>query len=314
MPCIKIYGHFQNGARGMKELLIWINRFIDYIGIEKGLAQNTLNSYERDLTSYIHYIAEQGITHINETSRRDVISYLTHLQKQKRATSTISRNMASIRNFYQFLHREGVIGQDPTIHLETPKIEKRLPKVLSLSEVEKLLAHPSGNDPADLRDRAMLELLYATGIRVSELVTLKVNQINLNMGFVRCFGKGSKERIIPLGMKAIEALNLYLQNGWRKLARNENQDFLFLNQWGSQLTRQGFWKIIKKHAANAGIRKSITPHTLRHSFATHLLENGADLRAVQEMLGHADISTTQIYTQVTKTRLKEVYDRAHPRA
>ncbi len=298
----------------MLEMKKLVKQFIDYIAIEKGLAHNTLNSYERDLTAYINYLISKGISNIQNTSRLEIIMYLNHLQELKRASSTISRNIASIRNFYQFLYREKIVAHNPSVEMETPKIEKRLPKVLSFQEVEQLLNQPTSSEAFDLRDKAMLELLYATGIRVSELVSLKVNHINLSMGFVRCFGKGSKERIIPLGQKAIEALTLYLQKGWKLLVKGENQEALFVNHQGRQLSRQGFWKIIKKHSLHAGIKKSITPHTLRHSFATHLLENGADLRSVQEMLGHADISTTQIYTQVTKTRLKEVYNRAHPRA
>lgn len=298
----------------MLDMKQYVHHFIDYIGIEKGLANNTLHSYERDLTAYITFLVREGITNLENTSRLHIMSYLSHLQEQKRASATISRNMASIRNFYQFLFRERIITHNPSVEMETPKIEKRLPKVLNFQEVEKLLNQPSSNEPFDLRDKAMLELLYATGIRVSELVTLKITHINLSMGFVRCYGKGSKERIIPLGQKAIEALTVYLQKGWKKLAKGEDQDSLFMNHHGSQISRQGFWKIIKKHSLQAGINKRITPHTLRHSFATHLLENGADLRSVQEMLGHADISTTQIYTQVTKTRLKDVYNKAHPRA
>lgn len=298
----------------MSDLKEWVQRFIDYIGIEKGLANNTLYSYERDLTAFTEYLINHNVNQIKFVGRSHIIQYLNDMQQKKRATSTISRNLASIRAFFQFLHRERVIDHDPSIHLETPKIERRLPKVLNFNEVELLLNQPVGNEPTQMRDRAMLEVLYATGIRVSELVNLKMNHINLSMGFIRCIGKGSKERIIPLGQKAVDALTVYINHGWPKLAKGEDQETLFLNHLGSKLSRQGFWKIIKKYSVQAGIKKSITPHTLRHSFATHLLENGADLRAVQEMLGHADISTTQIYTQVTKGRIKEVYNRAHPRA
>lgn len=302
----------------MEDMKRWLQRFIDFIGIEKGLSKNTLSSYERDLTSYILFLYNTNIKDISHTNRIHIISFINHLQQQKKATSTISRNIASIRGFYQFLYRERVIGNDPSAQLEIPKNEKRLPKVLNFKEVEQLLNQPmnqpSNNRAIDLRDKAMLELLYATGIRVSELVTLKVNDLNLSMGFVRCLGKGAKERIIPLGQIAIDSLTSYLQKGWSELAKDKDEVSLFLNHLGSQISRQGFWKIIKKHSLQAGISKKITPHTIRHSFATHLLENGADLRSVQEMLGHADISTTQIYTQVTKTRLKDVYNRAHPRA
>jgi integrase/recombinase XerD len=236
------------------------------------------------------------------------------LQEKGRATATLSRNMASIRAFYQFLVRDKFIDKDPSIHLETPKIEKRLPKVLSVEEVERLLDSPPMNHPAGLRDKAMLELLYATGIRVSELVNLSVLDVNLEMGFVKCMGKGSKERIIPLGSVAIQMVRHYLQAGRPRLVKEQGETALFLNHVGKQITRQGFWKIIKRYAQKANVRAEITPHTLRHSFATHLLENGADLRSVQEMLGHADISTTQIYTHVTRTRIKDIYAKTHPRA
>lgn len=303
-----------NKVNMVNHLKTAVHHFIDYIGIEKGLAQNTLQSYERDLTNYIHFLANRNITTISETSRNDIMDYLAHLQNNNRATSTISRTIAALRGFYQFLARERMIEFDPTVSLETPRKEQRLPKVLSMTEVEKLLSAPAGEDALQLRDRAMLELLYATGIRVSELINVKVSDLNLSMGFVRCLGKGSKERVIPLGQIAIQALTVYLQKGWKQLDKGKDQPFLFINQQGKAISRQAFWKLIKKYAGIAGITKTITPHTLRHSFATHLLENGADLRAVQEMLGHVDISTTQIYTQVTKTRLKEVYNKAHPRA
>ena len=219
-----------------------------------------------------------------------------------------------MRAFYGFLLRDGLIDNDPTTNLESPKIEKRLPKVLSVGEVELLLDGPDMGTVAGIRDKAMLELLYATGIRVSELVSLNQSDVNLNMGFLKCYGKGSKERIIPLGSVSLKAVSEYVMRSRVKLLRQPEEESLFLNHHGQRLSRQGFWKIIKKYAITASIDKEITPHTLRHSFATHLLENGADLRSVQEMLGHADISTTQIYTHLTKSRLKEVYAKAHPRA
>jgi integrase/recombinase XerD len=243
-----------------------------------------------------------------------IMGYLLYLQEQGRATATLSRNLASIRAFYQFLLREKFIDKDPSVNLESPKIEKKLPQVLSVVEVETLLNGPDTRLASGMRDKAMLELLYATGIRVSELVSLNLSDVNLNMGFIKCFGKGSKERIIPLGRLAIEGVSRYLERGRPMLKKRGQEEALFLNHHGRRLSRQGFWKIIKKYAQLANSHKEITPHTLRHSFATHLLENGADLRSVQEMLGHADISTTQIYTHVTRSRLKEVYAKAHPRA
>lgn len=291
-----------------------IDLFIHFLAVEKGLSRNTLESYQRDMVAYTSYLQEQGVTRIEDSSRTHIIGYLLVLREKGRATSTLSRNMASIRAFYQFLVRDKIIDKDPSIHLETPKLEKRLPKVLSVDEVERLLDSPPVNHPAGLRDKAMLELLYATGIRVSELVNLDKADVNLDMGFVKCMGKGSKERIIPLGSVAIEMVRHYLQAGRPKLVKGTGDSALFLNHLGKQITRQGFWKIIKRYAAKANIQAEITPHTLRHSFATHLLENGADLRSVQEMLGHADISTTQIYTHVTRTRIKDVYAKTHPRA
>ncbi|MGZ4111572.1 MAG: site-specific tyrosine recombinase XerD, partial [Tumebacillaceae bacterium] len=280
-----------------------IERFIHYLAVERGLAMNTLESYQRDLIGYVKFLQKNGISDLNQTRRANIISYLAELQRNGRATSTISRNLASMRAFYGFMLRDGLIDGDPTTNLESPKIEKRLPKVLTVDEVESLLEGPDGGSVAGIRDKAMLELLYATGIRVSELVALNISDVNLNMGFLKCYGKGSKERIIPLGTMALKTVSDYVMRSRVKLLRDQSEESLFLNHHGQRLSRQGFWKIIKKYAHAARIEKEITPHTLRHSFATHLLENGADLRSVQEMLGHADISTTQIYTHLTKSRL-----------
>lgn len=293
---------------------ILIDQFIHYLAVEKGLAANTLESYQRDMVAFTDHLRKQGVSQIEESTRNHIVGYLCMLQEKGRATATLSRNLASIRAFYQFLVRDKYIEKDPSIHLETPKIEKRLPKVLSVEEVERLLESPPMDHPAGLRDKAMLELLYATGIRVSELVQLAVGDVNLEMGFLKCMGKGSKERIIPLGSLAIQMVGRYMRDGRPRLIKDPNEKALFLNHLGKQITRQGFWKIIKRYARESNIRAQITPHTLRHSFATHLLENGADLRSVQEMLGHADISTTQIYTHVTRTRIKDVYAKTHPRA
>lgn len=295
----------------MKKL---IHEFINYLSVERGLAINTLESYGRDLRQYSEFLETDDETPLDSVSRTTILNYLLYLQSQGKATATIARRLAALKAFYQFLMREKRINADPTANLESPKLEKRLPKVLSVSEVERLLAQPEAGQPAGIRDRAMLELLYATGIRVSELVSLDVADVNLDMGYIKCSGKGSKERIVPLGTLAIQSCRDYLGAARLRLVREREEQALFVNHHGHRLTRQGFWKIVKKYAEDAKIDKEITPHTLRHSFATHLLENGADLRSVQEMLGHADISTTQIYTQVTRGRLKEVYAKAHPRA
>ncbi|MFZ5641813.1 MAG: site-specific tyrosine recombinase XerD [Bacillota bacterium] len=291
-----------------------VDEFIHYLAVERGLAENTMDSYHRDLANYHEFLAREKIMDIQKTTKTHVMAYLLSLQKSDRATATISRHLAALKSFYHFLLRERRIDKDPTANLESPKLEKKLPRVLSVDEVELLLKQPKTADPAGLRDKAMLELLYATGIRVTELITLNVDHINLEVGFIRCFGKGSKERIVPLGSVARKYVGEYLQRGRVKLIKVKAEQALFVNHHGRRLTRQGFWKIIKKYARAAGIAKDITPHTLRHSFATHLLENGADLRSVQEMLGHADITTTQIYTHLTKGRLREIYAKTHPRA
>jgi len=292
----------------------YLKEFIDYLAVERGLSANTLESYGRDLRQYLTYLTEKKKMTPAETTPATVVGFLLHLQAKGRATSTISRMLASIKCYYHFLVTEEIIPRNPTVNLDAPKQEKKLPRVLSVENVLRLLQQPDLKTPAGIRDRTMLEVLYATGLRVSELVSLKISDVNLEEGYVRCLGKGSKERIIPLGSEAVKYLKSYLNHARKFLASNPAEDALFLNHHGHSLTRQGFWKIIKKYAEKLDIPGSITPHTLRHSFATHLLENGADLRSVQEMLGHADISTTQIYTQLTKNRLKEVYDKAHPRA
>ncbi|MBP2642148.1 MAG: Tyrosine recombinase xerC [Firmicutes bacterium] len=292
----------------------YVNEFINYLAVERGLAQNTLESYGRDLRQFQTFLQSGQLDFIKDSNRNTIINYLSNLQSKGRAVSTISRNLAAIKSFYQYLVRERYLEKDPAAHLESPKLEKKLPKILSITEVEELLKQPNTFFPAGLRDKAMLELLYATGIRVSELIALNISDVNLDMGYIKCFGKGSKERIVPLGSIAAKCVQEYIQRGRQKLVRTYEEASLFVNHHGNRLTRQGFWKIIKKYASEASINKDITPHTLRHSFATHLLENGADLRSVQEMLGHADISTTQIYTHVTKNHLKEVYDKSHPRA
>jgi integrase/recombinase XerD len=290
------------------------NDFFHYLQVERGLSDNTLISYKRDLIRYTEKMTAGEHSSWNEITRTDIVSFLYQLKDEGKSAATIARTISSIRQFHHFLLREDIVNHDATLHIETPKKERKLPDILSIEEVDKLLSI-NGNSPLDIRNKAMLELMYATGLRVSELVTLKTDDLHLSMGFVRCVGKGSKERIVPLGDVAEEAVEDYLKYARLSLLKkNRDEKILFLNQHGRPLTRQGFWKILKKLTKDANIAKDITPHTLRHSFATHLLENGADLRAVQEMLGHSDISTTQIYTHVTKTRLKDMYKSFHPRA
>jgi integrase/recombinase XerD len=302
------------GKRVVNKMESYVNEFINYLAVERGLAQNTLESYGRDLRQFNTFLQNSQLDFIRNSNRDTILSYLNSLQVKGRAVSTISRNLAAIKSFYQYLVREHHIEKDPAVNLESPKLEKKLPKILTITEVEELLKQPNAFQPTGLRDKAMLELLYATGIRVSELISLNISDVNLDMGYIKCYGKGAKERIVPLGSIAAKCVQEYIGKGRPKLVRTYEEPSLFVNHHGNRLTRQGFWKIIKKYALEASITKEITPHTLRHSFATHLLENGADLRSVQEMLGHADISTTQIYTHVTKNRLKEVYDKTHPRA
>jgi len=290
-----------------------VQKFINFLERDKRLSLNTLQSYKRDIEQYITYLREINLNNISNTNKATVIAYLLHLQKKGRATSTISRNLASLRSFYQYIAKNKIIEHDPTQELESPKVEKKLPQILSTQEVELLLEQPKCVDLKGYRDKAMLELLYATGIRVSELINLNLSDVNLEMGFIRC-NKGSRERMIPIGTIAVNALKDYISKARNLLIASNDEKALFVNINGKRLTRQGFWKIIKLYKNQAKINKDITPHTLRHSFAAHLLENGADLRSIQEMLGHSDISSTQIYAQIAKNRIKEIYKKTHPRA
>lgn len=292
---------------------VLVQKFISFLERDKRLSLNTLQSYKRDIDQYIVYLQEINLQSVVNSNKTTVIAYLLHLQKKGRATSTISRNLASIRSFYQYITKIKMIEQDPTSELESPKVEKKLPQILSTQEVELLLEQPKCVDLKGFRDKAMLELLYATGIRVSELISLNLTDINLEMGFVKC-NKGARERMIPIGSMAIAAIVEYLSKSRGLLIQRSDEKALFVNVNGRRLTRQGFWKIIKQYKNQAKINKDITPHTLRHSFAAHLLENGADLRSIQEMLGHSDISSTQIYAQIAKNKIKEVYKKTHPRA
>ena len=293
----------------------YIKAFLEYLRYEKGLSDHTNVAYENDLNKFHIYIKQSHLSEIPwEVTKHDIMNFLSGELDQDRSYATIARCLSSIKAFYKFLILEGYTEINPTVDLETPKIKRKLPAVLTVEEVDRLMEVPSVITPLGLRDRAMLELMYGTGVRVSELLSLQVEDINLTAGFMRCIGKGRKERISPVNNSAIIWVEHYLNRSRPMLVKSHHERTLFVNAHGRALSRQGFFKILKEHVKEAEINKEISPHTLRHSFATHLLENGADLRAVQELLGHADISTTQIYTHLTKSRLREVYKMYHPRS
>jgi len=291
----------------------WIDSYMNFVAVEKGLSRNTLDSYSGDLVRYASFLGGLGCT-IEETSKLEVMSYLLWLRKRGLSTKTVARCISVLRGFYRWLADEGMLPGSPLEDMESPRTTRSLPEVLSLDEVDSLLNQPDPSNPVGMRDKAMLELLYATGLRASELTNLDLNSINMEAGFVVVFGKGAKQRIVPMGQTALQCMRRYLEESRARLLGNNRSPLAFVSQWGRGMTRQGFWKIIKKYALKAGIRKNISPHTLRHSFASHLLEGGADLRSVQSLLGHVDISTTQIYTHVTRERLKRIHARYHPRS
>ena len=294
---------------GQMDLLA--DQFMYHLRVERGLAENTIQSYSRDLRRFLQFLATRGISPLHAT-QNDVMNYMATLEGVLSVRSA-ARNLSAVKMFFRFLVSDGKIDKSPARLLGTPKLPQRLPGVLSQGEVESLLAQPDISRPLGQRDKAMLEILYATGLRVTELVSLKVSNVNLEAGYVRTVGKGTKERIIPMGGKAVEALKAYAQDGRAGLLKKRTSPYLFVNLRGTHITRQGFWKNIKRYGREACIKKEITPHILRHSFASHLLEGGADLRSVQVMLGHEDISTTQIYTHVTRERLKKIHEKYHPR-
>jgi integrase/recombinase XerD len=290
-----------------------LDRFLESLVVERGLRQNSLEAYERDLTRYLTFLADRG-RQATTLDRTDVPRYLLALRDAGLSPRSVARHLSAIRQFHRFLVRQGQSAEDPTAHLEAPRPWRRLPGVLSSEEVDRLLAPRADATPQELRNRAMLELMYASGLRVSELVGLRLGDLDLAVGIVRIIGKGDKERLVPVGDAAAAGLRAYLRDGRPRLTASPPSDVLFLGRHGRGLTRQMFWSVIKKAALNAGITKPVTPHTLRHSFATHLLEHGADLRSVQLMLGHADIGTTQIYTHLSRAHLKAIYEKFHPRA
>jgi integrase/recombinase XerD len=290
----------------------WLPRYLDYLVVEKGLSPNTVSAYRTDLRRLQNSLGPRR--KLEQARAEDLLKVLKQMRVEGRAPRSVARWIVAMRGFFSHLVAEGAIKEDPSANLDAPRIWRSLPKVLSFAEVETLLAAPDRNVPQGLRDAAMLEVLYATGLRVSELIRLRLGDLHLDAGYVRCWGKGSKERVVPLGSEADAALQRYLAEGRPAFLQGKRTDCLFVNRRGGAITRQGFWKIIKRYGQRAGIRTPLSPHVVRHSFATHLLENGADLRAVQIMLGHADISTTQIYTHINRERLRRIYDDFHPRA
>jgi integrase/recombinase XerD len=291
----------------------WVDLFLHHLAVEKGLSRNSLEAYGRDLQGYVEFLAERGIFSIADSSADKIMSYFKYLRGKGLSARSAARALSALRGFYKFLLQDRAIQDNPLGRVRAPKVVPRLPSVLSSGEVEDLLRQPDPTQPLGSRDRAMLELLYATGLRASELVHLSVNDVNLEVGYVRVKGKGAKERIVPMGGAASRALQGYLEGPRRRWALRSLEATLFLGRAGRGISRQGFWKVLRKYARAAGIRKPITPHSLRHSFATHLLEGGADLRSVQSMLGHADIATTQVYTHVSRQHLKRLHQRYHPR-
>lgn len=288
--------------------------YLHYLKVERGLSENTINSYGIDLKLFLEYLRENEIPSFKQVNKEVIVNYMQSEKNNNKANSSILRSVSSLRKFFQYLAQEKIIEKDPMLLIDTPKKKQHLPQVLTKEEVEKLLRSPNTGQVLGLRDRAMLELMYATGLRISEIINLKLEDLHLTMGTLQTLGKGHKERIIPVGDEAIKWVNRYLEEARPKLLKQKRSNYLFLNFHGNNLTRQGVWKNLKAEVRKAGIQKNITPHTLRHSFATHILENGADLRIVQELLGHADISTTQIYTHLSNKQLADIYNRAHPRA
>ena len=289
-----------------------INGFVVYLHNVKKTAENTTMSYRRDLCKWIDFMETQGINDVRKVTEEHLKNYVQYLVSMQFKAATISRNIASIKALYHYMYKEKLVDEDISECLRAPKVEKKIPDVMTMKEAASLLEQPSGDSPKEMRDRAMLELLYATGIRVTELITLKLSDLNMQMGYLIC-RDGNKERMIPFGNKAKNAVFKYMESARDALLVEYNTDILFVNCSGQPMSRQGFWKLIKYYAKKAGIESEITPHTLRHSFAAHLVENGADLRSVQELMGHSDISTTQIYANMNHNRLREVYKKAHPR-
>ncbi len=288
--------------------------FIDYLKETKNASASTVSSYQHDLRRLDEYLDEHGIEDVHSITTTNLNSYILYLEKQGLSTATVSRNVASIKAFFHYACRQHQIDEDPTEAVKAPHVEKKMPEILTVEETARLLEQPGGSSAKQLRDKAMLELLYAAGLRVTELISLRLADVNLSMNYVVC-SDGEKERVIPFGRNASAALENYLKNGRDRLLKGKESEYLFVNcSSGKAMSRQGFWKLLKRYAASAGITADITPHTLRHSFAAHLVQNGADLKSVQQMLGHADIATTQMYLDMSANQVRSVYYAAHPRA
>jgi len=290
-----------------------LTRYLNHLLVERGVAQNTLEAYRRDLCRYFKFLLQKDIMQLQDVKPEVIIEYLVKIKGEGLSANSMNRALAALRGLYKYLIQEKLIGQSPLVNIELAKVWMRLPDTISKEEMNVILIQPGTLTPAAMRDTAMLELLYATGIRVSELINLTMNSVNWQVGFLVVMGKGSKERIVPVGKTAYDCTRLYVDNARPQLMQKKITDILFLNRFGTKFTRQGLWKVVIRYAKKAGLLKKVHPHTFRHSFATHLLEGGADLRTVQVMLGHADISTTQIYTHITRERLREIHQKYHPR-
>ena len=310
---IGVHRRFRTGLRPKMSDDSILDEFCDALWLEDGLARNTLDSYRLDLTQFASWLSERQKKTMLAAEHADLLTYLAHRVAGKSKATSTSRLLSSLKRFYQHALRQGKIAVDPTLNIDSPKLPRGLPKVLTEQDVEKLLAAPDVEEPLGLRDRTMLETLYASGLRVSELVTLKTAQVSLDMGVVRIIGKGAKERLVPLGEEALSWIKRYLKEARPRILDKRMTNAMFVTNRGQAMTRQSFWHLLKRHAAHAGLSKPLSPHTLRHAFATHLLNHGADLRVVQLLLGHSDISTTQIYTHVEKSRLKNIHHQFHPR-
>jgi integrase/recombinase XerD len=298
---------------GGNELEGQIRSFLNYLRVEKGLSANTLHAYRRDMEKFAAFAAKQKLT-VNQIDRGHVVDFLRTLYLRKLDSRSIARHLVTIRHFFRFAFTEGFVQEDPAVNIQSPKFRQALPEFLSLAEVDRLLAQPDTNTTGGLRDKAMIELLYSTGLRVSELCGLKIADVQMEMGCLRCIGKGNKERLVPVGRRALETVQEYMTKSRPEILGEKTSPYLFASRSGRAINRIMFWKLLGAYGRKAGLRKTLSPHMLRHSFATHLLDRGADLRSVQMMLGHADIATTQIYTHVVEERLKQVYKAHHPRA